>query len=420
MAQEHGSLPPPEVEDLFTNNLAQLIRAALAPQGGDPAFQALVMCTHDAHVDEYVRLAAQAPADRRAVRAATDAIAHPGKLRGMAAGEVREALASLHHLTAVGAWTELEQAAARLLAQTLHEHEPLRGALRAILVNPSLARLQRGGALAHVDSVRQYEALCSQRGPLAGSDAAAAQGRTSARLGAAAEDVAVQALRTVAELLTDCGSSCARYRVVRSLRTPRGFPGAAEKAKDEWDVAIVQSTPAGGAADIALLAEVKASPAAATPDFSRLQRGLQRLGQAGAHEHYTFASADGQVRLSGGSLRSLLPQGFVLPTHVIYCCSAPVETHPQVLSAASKAALLAEPASLALGRRLAAGGSPCHQDLALVWEALMAAPRLRSALHQYATAQAAREIMLHPHDLVAAVEQRLEGTRAAPRSKPRS
>ncbi|RYG20931.1 MAG: DUF2207 domain-containing protein, partial [Burkholderiales bacterium] len=62
------------------------------------------------------------------------------------------------------------------------------------------------------------------------------------------------------------------HRVVRSLRTPRGFPGAVGKAKDEWDAAIVREQ--GGDADIVLLAEVKAAPAAATPDFTRLARGL--------------------------------------------------------------------------------------------------------------------------------------------------
>jgi hypothetical protein len=39
-----------------------------------------------------------------------------------------------------------------------------------------------------------------------------------------------------------------------------------------------------------------------------------------------------------------------------------------------------------------------------VWEDLATAPRLRSALHQYDTARAVREAMVHPRDLLAAVE----------------
>lgn len=68
---------------LFSWGLAQLIRQALA---GDPAFRALVLRASDPHVAEYARLGDSAAADRRAVRSAVDAIAHPGKRTGPGRG----------------------------------------------------------------------------------------------------------------------------------------------------------------------------------------------------------------------------------------------------------------------------------------------------------------------------------------------
>lgn len=304
----HRRTPPPAgLQDLFTRSLAALIRASLAAEGGAPAFQALVLRTRDAGVHEYVRLARQAPGDRRAVRAATDAFAHPGKLRAMAAGPLRDAQAT------------------------------------------------------------------------------------------------VQAFRAIALLLERSGGHAGGIHVVRGLRTPRGFPGEADKAKEEWDAAIVRGDSAGGAADILLLAEVKASPAAATPDFSRLHRGLLRLAHASAGRSYAFPSADGDVHVSGESLRRLQPAGRALPAHVIYCCPSPAEVQPQLLSAASKAVLQAEPASLAFAGLLARGASPPDAMLAPVWEALTTSPGLRSALHQDETSRRVREAMLHPDDLLAAV-----------------
>jgi len=374
-----------DAQELFLRSLARLIRAALAPQDGDPAFQALVLRAQHPEVDEYVHLAAQLIADRRAVRAAVDAVAHPGKLRGMAPGALRDALAEIHGLAAEGFWPELITALQR-------------ASLATLLAGPALQRLARGNELLQAEAVQRYLVLCSQRGPLAGSDEATTQGRASARLGEIAEHDTVQAFRKIAGVLHGC-------RVVRSLRTPPGFPGEAGKAKDEWDAAIVHGQ------DIVLLAEVKAAPAAAAPDFARLFRGLQRLAHANAQDSYVFLSADGQVRLAGESLRRLRPHGRTLPPHVIYCCCAPAESQPPMLSAASKAVLLAEPASLAFAEQLTAGRSPPDADLAPVWDALATASHLRSALHQYETAQAVREAMLHPDDLLAAV---LSGSLPAP------
>lgn len=376
--------PAPALRDLFTESIATLILEALAPTGGDPAFQALVLRSRDAQVAEYVQLAAQADSDRRALRTSVDAIAHPGKLRAMPAGPRRDALARLHRLAAASAWTELREAAGQLSAQAAGE------SFSAILVHPGLARLERGAALLRSEAVQEYLALGERQGPRAGSAAAAVRGRAAARVGDAAEGATVQAFDEIARLLG------AGHRVVRSLHTPRGFPGAAQKAKDEWDVAILRDT------DIVLLAEVKASPTAATSDLARLLRGLRRLAHADPDTDYAFPCADGELRIAGASLRELQPHLHALPPHVIYCCVAK-EARPQMLSAASKAVLLTEPACLAFAR----GELRRHEDLAPVWEALATQPRLRSALHQDETARTVREAMLHPQDLLAAVRQQL-------------
>ena len=408
IAQQDGATPPASVQHLFTHALAGLIRNAFASEGGDPAFQARVLQAQSAEVREHVRLAAQAASDRRAVRVAIDAIAHPGKLREMPDGAARDELARLHRLATNGDWEAL---AAMTQPPTVHgaaAAQPVRGLLEALRSNPALHRLVLGSELLRDEAVQRYLELNGRSGPLAGSDAAAASGRTSARLGEAAEQTAVQSLSVIADLLNRRGGQGVGYRVVQSLRPPRGFPGETNKAKDEWDAAIVRSAEEGGGVDeIVLLVEIKVSPAAATSDLSRLVRGLQRLGQADANQTYVFASAGGKVSLPGGSLRRLDPHGHSLPRHVIYCCSAPAESRPQLLNAATKAVLLGEPESIAFAQRFASGEAPPEADLLPVWRALAEAPRLRSALYQYETARQAREAMLHPLDLLAAVREGL-------------
>jgi hypothetical protein len=404
LAKERHLPPSAQSQETFTRALAQLIRQALAPDAGDPAFQAIVLQAQEAAVHEHVQLRRTRAADQRAVRTTVDAIAHPGKLRRIPTGAARAALGRLHALAAAGSWAALAQALERMVVQDLSGQPELRAPLKTILFSAALARLQRGDELLRLDAVQRYQALCERRGPLAGSDAAAAEGRTSAREGERAEQAAIEAFGKMAELLNRHREGAAGYRVVRSLRTPRGFPGAANKAKEEWDAALLHSEP-GAAAELVLLAETKASPAAATSDFPRLLRGLRRLAHANAEAAYAFASADGEARILGASLRRLEPVGHALPPHVIYCCSAAAEPPPQVLSAASKAVLLGEPASLAFAQKVARGESPPHAALAPVWNELQTAPRLRSALHQYETAVKARAAMLHPDDLLAAVER---------------
>ena len=398
LASRHAA--PPALAELFTTALARLITSSLSPERGDPAFQALVLQAGEAEVREYMRLAASAPADRRAVRAAVNAIAHPGKARDLAAGPLRDALAALHRLAGEEDWAALEPAARGLLPLA----PALQHALQAIIDSPGRARMQRLAALQWAAPVRRYLDLCGRRGPLAGSDAAAAQGRASAREGGRAEAAASEAFARIAALL-NAHAPGAAVRAVASLRTPPGFPGSAAKAKDEWDVALVHGS------DLVLLAEVKASPAAATSDLPRLLRGLERLAHAQAQAVYEFASPQGTVPLRGDSLRALRPQGRVLPPQVSYCCDAPPEAQPPVLSAAANAVLLAEPASIAFAQQLLAGGSPHPAALLPVWQDLPHAPRLHATLHQYDTACAAREAMLHPGDLLAAVQARLSHAR---------
>ncbi|MBT2335700.1 hypothetical protein J7E49_17510 [Variovorax paradoxus] len=409
--EKAGHPPAPAydgIQALFTRALAQLIREALAPERGDPAFQAALLQAQDAAVHEHVQLSRQRPADRRTVRMAVDAIAHPGKLRREAPGAARDELAPLHGLAAAGSWTELAQAIEQLAGQEASARAHLQAPLKAILSSPALARLARGSDLLRLESVQRYQALCERRGPLAGSHAAAAEGRASANQGQLAEHAAVEAFHRITDSLNRRKKGAATYRVARGLRTPGGFPGEADKAKEEWDAAIVRGHTCGeggSAADLVLLAETKASPAAATSDFPRLLRGLRRLAQAGAEETYAFASADGEHRILGASLQGLRPIHGLLPPHVIYCCSAPPEALPQPLGAATKAVLLAEPASLAFAQQLARGEAPSHAALAPVWNALTTAPRLQAALHQHETAQKARAAMLHPDDLLASVER---------------
>lgn len=405
-AARQAAAPLAELQPLFTRALAQLIAAALQADGGDAGFQALVLRARDAEVDEHVRLAAQEPADRRAIRIAADAFAHPGKVRALPAGALAEALARLHEAMAAQAWDATRRAVARLGA--LGPQGPLFDSwLAGLVAHPALARLERADVLRERDAVRRYRALCEQRGPLAGSEAAAAQGRASARVGGDAEDATVEAFRAIAQLLNAGGNGTA-FRVVNTLRVPRGFPGAADKAKDEWDAAIVREPVDGEGAEIALLAEVKASPAAATPDFWRLLRGLQRLAHAGPGANHDFPAAGRSVRITAASLRRLQPAGDALPPHVIYCCSAPAEPQPALLSAATRGVLLAEAAAVAWALRWQDGAAPPDGLLAPVWEALATAPRLRSALHQYQSAQRVRAAMLQPGDLLQAVREAAE------------
>jgi hypothetical protein len=399
-----GSEPAADVRELFIHALAAVIQASLRPDAGDPAFQAQVLRAGTPEVQEYAALHTQSAADQRAVRVAVNAFAHPGKLARLGSDAAPNgALSELYRQAEAGAWVDLARAAAQL-QQDASTVEDVRAALAALIAQPGLERLRRGSFLEQTGDVRRYRALCERRGPLAGSGAAADHGRAAARLGVLAEDATVQAFSTLAELLNRYAGGTWHCRAVQGLRTPRGFPGAAAHAKGEWDAALVCAAPVpSAAAAVVLLAEVKASPAAATADFPRLRRGLQRLALARPDAVHVFGCKCGELPLSGESLAQLQPPPQGLPPQVIYCCSALADEQPPLLAASAKALLLAESASLDFARRLAGGEAATPAALSPVWRGLTRASRLRAALEQYETARCVREAMLHPQDLVSAV-----------------
>jgi hypothetical protein len=261
-----------------------------------------------------------------------------------------------------------------------------------------LPALERAVDLGAQPAVRRYEALRRQRGPLAGSAAAAAQGRTHAQRGERAEQATVRAFASICAML-NAREQRAALRVVHGLRSPARSVGPG--SKQEWDAAIVRGAGTRQEpADLLLLAEVKAAPAAAIPDLPRLLRGLRLLASAGTCE---FQAQGGALQVSAASLRSLQPEGDTLPTQVIYCCDADGREAPPLLASASKAVLLGQPASLVFAGRVLRGEAADPRELASLWQALAASPQLRSTLHQYALGEAVCAAMLQPADLQATV-----------------
>ncbi|TFZ01077.1 hypothetical protein [Ramlibacter rhizophilus] len=387
---------------LFVGALAALVETALAPVGGDPAFQALLLRRQAPVLDEFLALHAQLRADQRRVRTELDRFAHPAKHDALAATGLATALAHAHQCARAGDWAALRDALAALhpLADP-----PLRHALDALAQSPALARLERLQALQAHATVRRLQALHAARGPLAGTDAAAAQGRASARVGRQAEAEVAEVFDAMAEVLNGHAATGTTWRAVRGLRLPAGFPGVLSGAKDEWDIALVVF--AHDAARVALLGEVKASPAAAVPDLPRLLSGLRRLALAQPGMRYRFASEHGPIDLPGEALRALRPRGGALPERVVYCCNAPPEAQPPPLSAAARALLLGEAETLEFALRHADAGRADPAPLQSLWEGLASRPRLRPVLQQFETARIVRDAMLRPQDLLDTVRERL-------------
>lgn len=402
LARARAAPATAEARAVFLRALAALVRRAMAGEGGLADVQAAVLRAHDPAVDAWQRLCDQAAADGRAVRRAVDAVAHPGKTRRLPAGPQRARLERLHRLAHEEAW-------ARLLSELPDQ--------------PALQRLARADALRALPAVQRYRALRARHAPPAGSDAAAGVGRAAGEAGAQAERAVVAAFEAMARRLDglDARSAAAhRHCVIQGLLPPRDLPGSSAQAKDEWDVALLRRDDDGHTHELLLLAEVKASPAAAATDLPRLLRGLRRLAGAAADRAWTFRSAQGEVAIDGASLQRLHVPGGALPPHVIYACTAEPEPHPLWLGAAARALLLAEPASLAFAHQVALGHEPPDEALAPAWAALRSAPRLRGVLHQRPTAQAARAAMLHPDDLLAALEALLPPRARDALSTPRS
>ncbi|MFD4838789.1 3-deoxy-D-arabino-heptulosonate 7-phosphate synthase [Achromobacter sp. NPDC058515] len=400
-----GAAPDAAVKRLFVESLARLIREAMRAPQGDPVFQAMALRHRAPRVREHASLSAHAGQDRRAVHTAINGIAHPGKQQRLPPGPQREALAQLHAAAGSASWSALAAIARHVLALPETGHDaPVRRGLTQLLDDPGLARLQRLDALASDELVQQYQSLWDRNGPRPGSPAAAAQGSASRRRGAAVEALAAQALEALARRLG--AETGAPYRVATSMRVPASMPGSAERAKTEWDAALLRQAPIADATpawDVCLLVEAKASVDAATTDLARLLRGLRLLAQADASVAYPFECGQGTLRLTGASLSALTTDEAGLARTVLYCCDAPAEPAPRLLGAAGRMQLLSAQASLEFAARLADGQAVEAQDLEPLWHELLTSRQWGAVLNQYPMLRQVRDLMVHTDDLLAAV-----------------
>ncbi|MCD0502297.1 3-deoxy-D-arabino-heptulosonate 7-phosphate synthase, partial [Bordetella petrii] len=240
-----------------------------------------------------------------------------------------------------------------------------------------------------------------------GSSSAAAQGAASQQRGLAMEARTAQALEKLAARLNSAGGASPRYRVVTSMQVPAAIGGERERAKSEWDAVLLKQD-AGAVPDspwdICLLAEAKASIDAAATDLPRLLRGMRLLARATPGRAYPFQTAQETTLLNGLSMNRLSTDAHALARTVLYCCDAPAEAVPRLLSAASRMQLLSATASLEFGGALAQGRPKSAQALAPVWRQLCESPGWQAVLNQYPMLRQARELMVHPDDLQAAID----------------
>jgi hypothetical protein len=412
-AVESGEAPAMDLKRDFTEALARLIREALRERSGDPAFKAMALRHRDAKVREYASLYARAGQDRRAIRATINAIAHPARQERTAPGPQRDALGQLHAAATRDAWGSVHETAQRfLLAPATADASPLAPAFGQLLNSPALERLRRLEALASDEAVREYLTLWDRHGPRSGSQAAAAQGTASRQRGAAVEASATRALEALACRLDEADGTQAAYRVVTSMRVPPAIPANPDRAKTEWDVVLLRRPKAresGAGWDVCLLVEAKASVDAATTDLPRLLRGLRLLAQADASAVYPFETQQGVIHLRGASLAALTTDDAGLARTILYCCDAPAETTPRLLSAASRMQLLSAHASLEFAAALARAQHVDAENLEPVWHQLLRSPRWRAVLDQYPMLQRVREWTVHTDDLLAAIGGTAQG-----------
>lgn len=417
-AMVSGDNADAQLKRSFVQTLAQMINDALRADKGDPAFQAMLLQQHEVLVREYVSLLAHANHDRRTVLGRVNAIAHPGKQQPALPHWQRDAMAHLYAASSVS-WSDLVDTARRIQALPQMERSPAfqDGVLR-MLNSPEIQRLQRLEALTSTDVVRRYLSLSDKQGPRSGSRAAVAQGAQSQQRGAAVEALATRAIQMLAQLLNeavDAGQENDRddtkrltYRVVTSMRVPAQLANGTDYAKTEWDVVLLRQTTTAKTMpvsttpvwDVCLFVEAKASPDAATTDFPRLLRGLELLAQADENNVYSFQTREGTVQVSGTSLRALDTDMTNVRRTVLYCCDAPADASSRLLSAANRARLLGEPASLEFARMLMQKQNPHPDSLEPLWHQLLESPRWHAVLHQYPMLQCVRELMIYPEDIV--------------------
>lgn len=450
-ALAQGHTPHADIERAFVDALAQLIRDAMREGQGDPAIQAMELRHRVAPVREYASLAAGADADRREILAAANAIAHPAKLARMPRGLQADTLADVQAAASSGAWQALANAVQRLceMPDTQGYVALARGCAR-LLDSAALTRLQRLDVLAADARVRHYQSLWDRNGPRPGSATALRQGSDAQQRGAAVEALAAQALEALAQRLNASerrsmspradserlddiradderpddiraddippddirarhgrtATATAPYRVVTSMRVPASLPASADRAKSEWDAALLRRSDVmrteddAPAWDVCLLVEAKASVDAASTDLPRLLRGLQLLAHADIHTTYPFKTQQGIVPLRGESLRALPTDGPGLAHTVLYCCDAPADPAPRLLNAASRMQLLSAPASIAFASQLAQGQPADTHTLHPVWHSLLTSPQWAGVLNQYPQLHQVRALMVHADDLL--------------------
>jgi hypothetical protein len=400
--------PDAALKHRFLEALACLIRDAVHSERGDPAFQAIVLRHRAVQVREYASLSARAAQDRRRVSSLVNAIAHPAKQQRVPPGRQRAALAELHEFASTESWTGLAATAqAALGLPEIANETRLKRGLAQLPDDPALTRLLRLHALTSDKLVQRYQSLWSRQGPYPGSPMAALQGAASQQRGAAVEALAAQALEALARRLNDAEGTSAPYRVVTSMLVPASIPASPERAKSEWDSVLLKKadtldgTPAW---DVCLLVEAKASVDAAASDLPRLLRGLRLLGHADDKTIYSFQTRQGQVPLRGASLRALRHSAENPATRVLYCCDASADTAPRLLGAASRMQLLSASASVEFAVALAEEGRIDPPGLEPVWDQLLKAARWKAVLDQYTTLRQARELMVHPQDLLDTIQ----------------
>jgi hypothetical protein len=419
-ALARSDTPPATVKQTFIDALAQLIGEAMRENQGDPAIQAMVLRHQAVQVREYASLAAGAEPDRRDVVAAVNAIAHPAKLQRMPPGPQREALAALQAAASASAWAALSEAIERIDALSdAASDSAMARSLTRLRDGAALERLCRLDALACDPLVQRYQALWNRNGPRSGTPGAVARGLAAQQRGAAVEAQAAKALQALAHRLnTEASTEASQgttpgadaYRVVTSMHVPPELPGSADRAKSEWDAALLRRAgppDAEPAWDVCLLVEAKAGVDAASTDFPRLLRGVQRLAQADAGVIYPFLSHQGTVALRGASLSALPTQGPDLASAVLYCCDAPADEPvdaPRLLNAACRMQLLSAPASVAYASQLARREPADAQALEAVWQGLLTSPQWAGVLNQYPLLHQVRALMVHTDDLFAATQ----------------
>ncbi|MDR5837870.1 3-deoxy-D-arabino-heptulosonate 7-phosphate synthase [Caballeronia sp. LZ034LL] len=404
-ASARGEAPDAACRLRFLHTLARLIGDAMHPDSGDPAFQAMVLRHRAACVGEYASLSAHAEQDRRRIRTDVAALAHPAKLDRAPAGVRRSLLARLHVAASAARPGELRVAVQALLdLPDIAADASLHEALARLQRGAPLERLERLQALEQDERVRRYRSLWDRQGPPPGSAEAAARGARSRARGASAETSAAQALGALARRLNQLDAGRAEYAVVTSMRVPATIPGSAARAKSEWDAVLLRRARPGAAAsawDVCLLVEAKSSVDAAATDFPRLLRGVRLLACADADVEYAFGTREGEVRLRGASLAALRTDEAALRRSILYCCDAPAEPAPRLLSAAGRMQLLTAPTSLSFAARLDEGFLAEPAELEPVWKELLSSPRWATVLNQYPMLRQVRELMVHPHDLLA-------------------